>query len=154
MFSDFVDDGTNMYTNISMKISSTLFLKAIFTGDYDKGCGMTFNIIDTDVMYHLDFRLNYKGDYRKLIQASRWNGQWGYRYPELRSILPDLALENDIIVLVTDENFEVTVNNIMITPKFGTILERLHNYKGVSLGYSGDCIRLDLNRSYMTNGGN
>ena len=136
-----------------MAISSTFFIKAMFSGNYDAGCGMTFNIIDTDVIYHLDFRLNTKGAYRKLIQASRWNGRWAYKIPEMRSDLPDLALENDIIVLVTDEYFEMTVNNIMISPKFAIDLERLYNYKGVNLVYRGECIWVDLQKSYMTNGG-
>ena len=154
MFSDFTVDGTNMYTNLSMDISSTFFLKTMFTGSYDEYCGMTFDILDTDVMYHLDFRLHMKGTYRQLIQASKWNGQWGYKIPETRSPLPDLALENDIIVLVTDEYFEVTINNIMITPKFPSDLDRLYNYKGISLGTFGECIFVDIEKSYMTNGGN
>ena len=154
MFSDFTVIGTNMYTNLSMDISSTFFLKTMFSGNYDDGCGMTFDILDTDVMFHLDFRLDMKGTYRQLIQASKWNGQWGYKIPEMRSNLPDLALDNDIIILVTDEYFEVTVNNIMITPKFGSDLERLYNYKGISLNIFGECIWVDLKKSYMTNGGN
>ncbi|KAL5259990.1 hypothetical protein ACHWQZ_G010191 [Mnemiopsis leidyi] len=153
MFSDFTADGTNMYTNLSMDISSTFFLKTMFTGSYDKECGMTFNILDTDVMYHLDFRLDMKGSYRELIQASRWNLKWGYKIPAIISSLPDLALENDIIVLVTDEYFEVTINNIMITPKFPSDLERLYNYKGISIHTYGKCISVDLEKSYMTNGG-
>ena len=153
MFSDFTVVGNNMYTNLSMDISSTFFLKTMFSGNYDDGCGMTFNILDTDVMYHLDFRLDMKGSYRELIQASKWNGQWGYKIPEIRSTLPDLALENDIIVLVTDEYFEVTVNNIVIKPKFGSDLERLYNYKGISLRIFGECVWVDLQQSFMTNGG-
>ena len=153
MFSDFTVDGTNMYTNLTIDISSTFFLKTMFSGNYDDGCGMTFNIYDTDVMFHLDFRLDMKGSYRKLIQSSKWDGKWGYKIPGISSSLPDLALENDIIVLVTDEYFEVTVNNIMITPKFGSDLERLYNYKGISLKIYGECVWVDLQQSYMTNGG-
>ena len=150
MFSEFTVDGTNMYSNLSMAISSTFYLKTIFTGNYDSGCGMEFNIIDTDIMYHLDFRLNVKGDYRKLIQASRWNRRWK---GHTEAKLPDLAPENDIIVLVTDKYYEVTVNNIMITTKFETDMERVYNYRGVSLVFAGDCIWIDLKKSYMTNGG-
>ena len=153
MFSEFTVDGTNLYTNLTMDISSTFFLKTMFSGNYDDGCGMTFDILDTDIMFHLDFRLDMKGDYRKLLQSSKWDGKWGYKIPRISTPLPDLALENDIIVLVTDEYFEVTVNNIMITPKFGSDLERLYNYKGISLKTYGGCVWVDLKKSYMTNGG-
>ena len=153
MLSDFTVDGTNMYTNLTMDISSTFFLKTMFSGNYDDGCGMTFDIIDTEVMYRLEFRLDIKGDYRKIVQKSEL-GFWDYKFPEITSVSPDLALENDIIIFVTDEYFEVTVNNIMITPKFGSDLERLYNYKGISLITYGECVWVDLERSYMTNGGN
>jgi hypothetical protein len=117
------------------------------------GCGLTFNIIDTDIMYHLDLRLRTYG-YRKLIQASRLNGKWGYKTPERGSELPDLALDNDIIILVTDKHFEVTINNILITPQFDIDIDRLYNYKGIQIIQTGHCIWLDLHNSYLSNGGN
>ena len=155
MFCNFTVDGTKMYTNQKLSISSMFYIKVMFTGRYNTGCGLAFNILDTDIMYHLDFRLNNKGDHKKLVQASRWNGEWSYRTPQLTSELPKLEKENDIVVLVTDKYFQVAVNNDMIAQKFPIDMKRLYDYNGVSIElYAEQCIWVDLQKSYMTHGGN
>ena len=142
-----------MTTNMKLEVSSSFYIHALFTGNYDRGCGFTFNIVDNndENIFHLDFRLNNKNAYRKVIQSSKFNGRWGYG---LRTELPDLAREADIYLTVTDEYFEVTMNNIEILPKYKVNLSRLHMFKGIKIIQYGKCIQFDKIKSYMRNGGN
>ena len=88
--------------------------------------------------------LNYK-----FFVANNLIGYMGERTTDL----PDLARETDIYLTVTDEHYEVTINNIEITPKFKIDLSRLHTYKGISIKYYAECLRFDKDKSYMRKGG-
>ena len=145
-----------MWPKMKLEVSSTLFLRVLFSGNYERGCGFAFNILDDtrQNLYHLDFRLNIKHRYRRLIQASKFNGTWGYKTKEIDTKLPDLTKDNGIYIRLTDKYYEVTVNNIAVTSKFPIHLERLHTFKRLMVFYYGSCIRIDLNTSYMKNGGN
>ena len=155
MFSDFEKHRWKLKSNMALSISTMFYIRATFTGNYDRGCGLAFNIMDArnDYLLHLDFRLNNKNRYRKLIQASKLNGKWGYFREEINTDLPDLAKENEIYVSVTDRYYEVTVNDVKITEKFEVDLRRLESFWGIAVQHFGECIRVDLNRSYMANSG-
>ena len=156
MFSDFEKhDRLKLKSNMILSVSSTFYIRAMFTGNYDKGCGFEFNVMDAnnDYLLHLDVQLNNKNRYRKLIQASKLDGKWGYFREEVSTDLPDLAKENEIYVLVTEKYYVVTINKIEITEKFEVDLERLQSYWGIAIQHFGECIRVDLNNSYMANAG-
>ena len=139
-------------SDMKLRVSSMFYLRLLFSGNYDQGCGFTFNIVDgnRDNIYHLDLRLNIKHRYRKLIQNHKFNRKWG---SEITTDLPDLVKENDIFVTVTDEHIELTINNIKITPKFSVNLSRLSSFKYISNTVYGSCIELDRRSSYMSNKG-
>ena len=147
--SDSTADGSLLFTNQILSIATTFYIRAMFTGNYETGCGLTFKILDTSIIYRL--HLNVDGNDKKVVQTSFWDGKWA---PMKLAELPDLLRQNDIVVLVTNKHFEVTINDIMITRKFPIDLKRLDNYRGAKINYSGKCIRADLKNSYMTNGGN
>ena len=88
--------------------------------------------------------LNYK-----FVVANNLIGYMG----ESTTDLPDLARETGIYLTVTDKYYEVTINNIEITPKFKIDLSRLHTYKGINVKYYGECLRFDKDKSYMRKGG-
>ena len=140
-------------SEMKLKISSTFYLRLLFSGNYDQGCGCTFNIMDKnrDNIHHLDFRFNNKNRYRKLIQNYKFNGKWG---SEIMSDMPDLVKVNDIFISITDKHIEVTINNIGITPKFPVDLSRLSSFKDIHFLAWGNCVELDRRESYMSNRGN
>ena len=141
-------------TDMVLEVSSTFYIHALFTGNYDKGCGFTFNLVDNDdySMYHLDFRLNNKKRYRKLIVSSKISAsKWAEGFD---ANLPDLARENEIYVLVTEKYYVLTINRKEIEQKFEVDLNRLGRYKGIMMKYYGKCMHILTNKSYMTNGGN
>ena len=142
----------DMTTDMVLEVSSTFYIRALFTGYYDRGCGFTFNLLDEKTMYHLDFRLNNKLRYRKLIISSQYlDDSWA---EELEADLPDLARVNEIFLTLTEKYYKVTINKREIPLKFSIDLKRLRNYKGIRMKHYGKCIQVDRNRSYMTNGGN
>ena len=140
-------------SDMKLRVSSMFYLRLLFSGNYDQGCGLTFNIMDNnrENIYHLDFRFNIKNRYRQIIQTYKFNGKWGKE--SFESVLPDLVKENDIFVTVTDEHIEVTINNIKITPKFPVNLSRLSSFKDIYINILGSCIQLDMRSSYMSNRG-
>ena len=143
---------TEMTAVMKLEVSSTFYLHIRFTGNYDRGCGFTFNIHDDkrEKIYTIDFRFNTKNRYRTLIQNYKFNSVWG---KEAVSNLTDLARENDIYVSITDKYFEVTINNMEVTPKLGVLLERLHQYPKIQIIENGICIQFDVEKSFMRNGG-
>ena len=140
-------------SDMKLKVSSTFYLRLLFSGNYDQGCGFTFNIMDKngENIYHLDLRLNIKNRYRQIIQTEKLNGEWGKE--SFESDIPDLVKENDIFVSVTYKHIEVTINNIKISPKFPVNLSRLSSFKEINLRVVGGCIQLDRQSSYMSNRG-
>ena len=140
-------------SSMKLKVSSTFYLRLLFSGNYDQGCGLTFNIMDKnrENIYHLDFRFNVKNRYRQIIQTDKFNGKWGKE--SFESDIPDLVKENEIFVSVTDEYIELTMNNIEITPKFPVNLSRLSSFKDIYINILGGCIQLDMRSSYMSNRG-
>ena len=116
------------YPYMKLEISSTFYFKMLFTGNYDRGCGFTFNIMDIidENIYHLDVRCNNKNRYRTMIQADKRNGKWS---DGVTMKLPDLRKENDVYVSVTDKYYELTMNSIEIKPKFATDRTRLSSFK-------------------------
>ena len=140
------------YPTMKLEISSTFYFKMLFTGNYDRGCGFTFNIMDIndENLYHLDVRCNNKNSYRTMIQADKRHGKWS---DGVTMKLPDLRKENDVYVSVTDKYFELTINSIEIKPKFATDLTRLSSFKYFLFYSWGNCIQLHAANSYMSNEG-
>ena len=140
-------------SDMKLRVSSTFYLRLLFSGNYDQGCGLTFNIMDKngEYIYHLDLRLNTKNRYRQIIQTDKFNGKWGKE--SFESDLPNLVKENDIFVSVTNKYVKVIINNIEITPKFPVNLSRLSSFKEINFRVLGGCIQLDRERSYMSNRG-
>ena len=143
-----------LYPEMKLKVSSTFYLRLLFSGNYDQGCGFTFDIMDKtgsgESIYHLDLRFNTKNRYRKVIQNDKFDGDWGR---EKVADIPDLVKENDIFVSFTDKHIEVTINNIEITEKFQVNLSRLSSFKYLNIVIYGSCIQLDRASSYMSNRG-
>ena len=104
-------------------------------------------------MFHLDFRFNAYDNYRQIIQNSKLNGKWSYIYDGSRTNLPDFRLKNDVFILVTSQYYEVTVNGIAIEPRFPVDLDRLYDYRGIKIGVLGTCATIDMNKSYLADGG-
>ena len=136
-----------------LHISSIFYANLIFNGLYEEGCRLSFNIVDEEIMFHLDFRFNFGNAYRQVIQNSILNNRWGYIYEESRTNLPDFRLQNDVFILVTSKYYEVTVNGIAIEPRFPVDLDRLYDYRGIQFGVQGSCATIDMKKSYLADGG-
>ena len=151
MMSDFIVEGKMLRSNQEMDTFTAFYLRVLFTGVYEEGCGLSFNIWDTEEMFTLDLKLNDADCYdKKLIQNSRVHGKWEYIGNEIN--LPDLEKINAIHVLATNNLYEVKVNNIQMSPKVKVDLERFREFRGVSIEQRGSCIEVDLARSYMKKG--
>lgn len=149
----FIKQTLTFYPNMKLEVSSIFYFKMLFTGNYDRGCGFTFNIMDnnTENIYHLDMRFNIKNSYRTLKQSEKLNGYW--LGVEVSTDLPDLRKENDIFVSITDEYFKLTINNIEITPKLATKLTRLSSFNHLKFIAWGHCAKVSITNSYMSNEG-
>ncbi|KAL5255614.1 hypothetical protein ACHWQZ_G010998 [Mnemiopsis leidyi] len=65
------------HTPLPVVTSTTFFLNVTFSGTSPLGCGLAFNIIDIhEIMYHLDFRINYKDMLEKLVQSYQVDDVW------------------------------------------------------------------------------
>ena len=137
---------------MKLEVSSTFYLRIIFSGYYDRGCGMTFALLDKkhEKIYSVDLRCNNKDRYRFISLNKKHNGKWGQG---ARSDMPDLKRENDIYVTVTDTHYQLSINNIEIIPKVVSDLWRLPTFKEIRLWVYGNCLFLDRSRSYMSNEG-
>ena len=128
-----------------VQISTVFLVNFTFSGTYSQGCGLTFNIWDSQLIYHLDLRLNYKGDYKKLTQTYKYLGKW-----MSNRINEDLELregKNSMKVKVGTEFFNVWVNGKKFLKTIQVDTDRLHKYSHVSLDLSGTCTRLNLDES-------
>jgi hypothetical protein len=142
-----------MWTDMKLEVSSTFYFHALFNGNYERGCGFTFNLVDQNEnsMFHLDFRLNNKDRYRKLIISSElyenfWFG--GFQYD-----LPDLAPTNTIFLILTEKYYELTINYKKMKSELRINLRRLQDYEKIRMRYYGKCMEIDFDKSYMANGG-
>ena len=140
-------------TNMELTISTTFFLSIVFSGIYEKDCGATFNIMDSnnENIFHLDFRIFMKHSYRKIIQSSKQNGKW--IEGDFGANLPDLSKTSKIFVVVTGDVFEVSINNVVVEPKYPVDLARLAAFKELKIYQFGSCFLIDLEKSYMNNDG-
>ena len=139
-------------TNMTLSTSSTFFLSINFSGRYEYGCGSTFNIMDTnkESIFHLDFRIFNKQRYRKIIMNSKLNGVWN---SEIETNLSDLSKKSDIFIVVTANVFEISINNVVVNPQFPTNMTRFDAFTGFKVWQYGTCFIIDLEESYMDNGG-
>ena len=137
---------------MKLEVSSTFYLRIIFSGNYDLGCGMTFALLDKkhEKIYSVDLRCNNKNRYRFISLNKKHDGKWG---EGARADMPDLERENDFYITVTDSHYRLTINNIEITPKVVSDLWRLSTFKEIRIWAYGNCLSLDRNSSYMSNEG-
>ena len=137
----------------ALQVSSVFYISLVFSGVYEEDCRINFNIVDNAQMFQVDFRFHYDGDYRKIVQNSRFADGFWYYDTQLRTPLPDFKLVNDVYVLITDEFYVVTVNGQEITPNFAIDLDRLRSYKGIIIGQLGNCAYVDMEKSFLADGG-
>ena len=160
MLSDFRRNGAYFYTNSSLTVSSTFYLEILFSGKYEYGCWLNFNIVGNDeyhyifsifMILHTDNTEFSDTNYRDLYQTS--SSKRGIYEKKIKTRVPALGRVNKVYILITEDNYEVTINNVVVTPKFPIDRERLHNYRGLKIYQHGTCLSIDIGQSYMANGG-
>ena len=125
---------------------ATIVLNIIFDGAYSKGCGITFNIEDTEPMYHLDLRINDKYSYKKLVQSyklSTWQPRGSYEDMDL------MTGDNSVKVKVDDDFFRVWLNGVKYQDSVPVDKERLEKYSHLTLYQAGACANVDLETSFV-----
>ena len=143
-------------TDMQLTNSTIFFLSIKFSGSYEKGCGATFNIVDTngESMCHIDFRIYIKNQYRKIVQDSKLNGEWGWvTGKDIITDLPDLSKVSEIFVVVTPTVYEVSINNVVLEPQLPVDMSRFDMFRGLTVRMYETCFTVDLEKSYMNNGG-
>ena len=143
-----------VYTPLPIVTSTVFFLNVTYSGTSTKGCGLTFNIAGTpgtDIMYHLDFRMNYKHMYEKLIQGYRIDGAW--KGGDANGTRLHLKMgENGVKVEVGSSFFKVWINGVKFREIVPVDPATLLEYNHVSLIRSeenGSCASFDLKMSFV-----
>jgi hypothetical protein len=149
-----INEPKKMFTPQTLDVSTTFYLEVQFSGHFDEGCGLTFSLLDHEEIFTFGI-FAYDFCYKKqLIQNSRLNGKWKLTTFENIAIpLPDLKLYNEIVVLVTGKQYELTINGKEIEPKIEVDIERLRNFKGINIDEQGNCFKVDPRKSSVANRG-
>ena len=129
------------------QIGSEFVFSINFDEIENEPCATTFNIMDTEQMYHLNFRINSVNERRRIVQNSDRNENWG---DEVNSAMPNILLVNEVFVEIAPENYyKLTWNGEEISTRFPVDLERIPNFKYLSLRYEGSCFTIDLEKSHI-----
>ena len=140
----------DIYTPLPVVTSTTFFLNFTFSGKTPLGCGVTFDVVDEDLMYHLDLRINHRnsGMFKKMVQSYRINQAWkrGEHSPEKLELKTG---ENGIKVEVGSEFFKVWINGVKFSEDIPVIPARLRKYNHLSLIKYGTCASFDLQSSFV-----
>ncbi|KAL5260641.1 hypothetical protein ACHWQZ_G010705 [Mnemiopsis leidyi] len=145
-FHDLEQVGNSTHTPIPVGVSTSFFLDVTFSGQYTTGCGLSFNIYDSEQMYHLDFRLNYKETYKRLVQShklSYWrSGSVDYLQLQQGS--------NDVKVKVGSDFFRVWVNGVKFPEAVRLDRDRLINFRYLTLVQSKpSCVSVNSGTSFV-----
>ena len=124
---------------------ATIFLNMVFNGLYSEGCGIDFNIKDTEPMYHLDFRINNKYRFKKLVQTHKQSVWLGGSEEDMELITGN----NSVKVKVDDDFFRVWLNGVKFQDTISVDKKRMENYSRLSLEHYGACARVDLETSFV-----
>ena len=140
----------DIYTPLPVVTSTTFFLNFTFSGKTPLGCGVTFDVVDEDLMYHLDLRINHRnsGMFKKMVQSYRINRAWkrGEHSPENLKLKTG---ENGIKVEVGSEFFKVWINGAKFSEDIPVVPARLRKYAHLSLIEYGSCASFDLQSSFV-----
>lgn len=145
-FHDLEQVGNSIHTPIPVGVSTSFFLDVTFSGQYTTGCGLSFNIYDSEQMYHLDFRLNYKETYKRLVQShklSYWrSGSIDYLQLQQGS--------NGVEVKVGSDFFRVWINGVKFPEAVRLDRDRLINFRYLTLVQSKpSCVSVNSETSFV-----
>ena len=137
-----------IYTPRPVVMSTTFFLNITYSGGATLGCGLTFNIVDEETMYHLDFRFNNKNMYKKLVQSKQVNRVWrqGEHSPENLELRTG---ENGIKVEIGNEFFKIWINGVEFSEDISVDPVRMSKYDRLSVIENGSCASFDLQSSFV-----
>ena len=125
-------------------------LHMVFNGNYDKGCMASFSLVDSadQKLYDLQFRLNYKGYQKKIIQAAESNGAtWD---PVYIHDLPVMRVGNSYMtILITDLFYELRINDKVVKPRFPVDWTRLDSLSHFTLESKGECLKIEADDSFV-----
>ena len=144
-FADLERKDNELHTSLPVKIGTSFFLDVTFSGTYSEGCRFEFYIKDTEYIYLVDFRLNYIGLFKKLVQNYQLIS-WGPRSIENVELK---AGNNSIEVKVGSDFFRVWVNGVKFQETVRVDLNRLINYRYFAVGQLGTCTSLNFQTSYV-----
>ena len=144
-FADLERKDNELHTSLPVKIGTSFFLDVTFSGTYSEGCGFEFYIKDTEIIYLVDFRLNYKGLFKTLLQSYQLIN-WG---PDSIENVALKAGTNSIEVKVGSDFFRVWVNGAKFREAVGVDLNRLINYSYFVVGQYGTCASVNFQTSYV-----
>ena len=135
-------------TSVPVKISTYIYLRLDFSGQYTEGCGLTLNIWDKESMYHLDFRINYKDFQKTLTQSVMLDGRWlvGQSAHEAMNLRKGA---NDIEVTVGEDYFKASINGVKFKETVPVDPLRLSNYENILLRQKANCASFNLDMSYV-----
>ena len=135
-----------MYTPLPVQIGTSFFLHVTFSGTYPHGCGFNFYIKDTTSIYVADFRLNYRGMYKQLLQDYQTN-IW------MAASVESLELKagtNNVEIKVNGDFFRVWVNGVQFQVVVSVDPDRLSKYSHFEVGQPlPSCVSVDLQKSFV-----
>ena len=134
-----------LHTSLPVKTGTSFFLDFTFSGTYSEGCGFDFHIKDTKSIYVVDFRLNYRGMFKTLLQNFELNS-WG---PESIENMELKTGNNSVEVKVGSDFFRVWVNGAKFRDVVRVDSNRLNKYDHLFLSQSGTCATVNLQTSYV-----
>ena len=129
-------NSVRLYTKQKVSVGTNFYLKLLYSGHSTGTCRISFNVKEKDLMYHLDFRVNYSNvmNYNKLIQTMQKDGGWEDR---LR-----------VAVKVGPGYFKVWLNGVKYKESVVADPARLSRYTNLQIGQSGTCVSFDKKQSY------
>ena len=142
-------NSVRLYTKQKVSVGTNFYLKLLYSGQSTGTCRISFNIKEKDLMYHLDFRVNYSNviNYNKLIQTMQKDGGWEDRLRSSESM--SLAEgENDVAVKVGPGYFKVWLNGVKYKESVVADPARLSRYTNLQIDQSGTCVSFDEKQSY------
>ena len=143
------NESVYLHTPLPVVTSTTFFLNVTFSGTSPLGCGLAFNIIDIhEIMYHLDFRINYKDMLEKLVQSYQVDDVWQKEVVS-REKLELRTGGNAVEVEVGRSFFKVWINGVKFQESIPIVPARLIGYSHLSLVQRGSCASFDLQSSFV-----
>ena len=136
------------YTKQKVSVGTNFYLKLMYTSQYTGNCRISFNVIERDIMYHLDFRVSFDSlHYNVLVQGMQENGAW-QGHLESREAMNLVEGDNDVSVTVGQDYFRVWINRVKYEENVEVDPARLSRYSNLDIKKTGTCVSFDNEESY------